>query len=285
MSESVAVLGMGLMGAGMARNLLRAGLEVRVWNRDPAKSRPLADDGARVASSAAEAVAGADVVLTMLFDAEATVEVMSAALPSARAGVVWAQCATVGVDGAARLAALAAEHGAVLVDAPVLGTRKPAEDGTLTVLAAGPESARAAVEPVFAAVASRVVWAGERADDGQRLKLVANSWVLSVTGATAQAVALARGLGVEPQLFLDSVAGSAVDTPYAHLKGRAMITGDFTPSFGIDGAVKDSALILEALAAGGTDGRLMAALHGLFADAAEVDGAADMAAVVRAYRT
>src|SRR5690348_10572867 len=129
MVKAVAVLGTGFMGAGMARSLLRAGLDVAVWNRDASKTVPLASAGARVAASAAEAVAGADAVLTMLFDAEATAEVAATMLPSARKDVVWVQCATVGLDGARRLASLAAEQGAVLIDAPVLGTRKPAEEG------------------------------------------------------------------------------------------------------------------------------------------------------------
>ena len=286
MARTVAVLGIGLMGAGMARSLLRAGLDVVVWNRDTAKTVALATDGARVASSAVEAVAGANVVLTMLFDADATAEVASAVLPSMREGAVWAQCATVGLDGARRLASLAAEHGVALVDAPVLGTRKPAEDGTLVVLASGPESVREAVEPVFASIGSRTLWVGTRADDGQRLKLVANAWVLSITAATAQSVALARGLGIPPELFLDAIKGGAVDTPYAHIKGKAMISGDFAPSFDVRGAVKDSALVLGALEEAGADQRLMAALHGLFRDGADLAGdeQEDMAAVLRAYR-
>jgi len=111
MAKTVAVLGIGLMGAGMARSLLRAGLDVMVWNRDTAKAMALASDGARVASGAVEAVAVADVVLTMLFDADATAEVASTMLASVREGAVWVQCATVGLDGARRLASLAAKHG------------------------------------------------------------------------------------------------------------------------------------------------------------------------------
>jgi 3-hydroxyisobutyrate dehydrogenase len=285
-AKTVAVLGIGLMGAGMARSLLRAGLDVVVWNRDAAKSKPLASDGARVASDAAEAVVDADVMLTMLFDADATAEVASAVLPSVRKDAVWAQCATVGLDGARRLASLAAEHGVLLVDAPVLGTRKPAEDGALVVLASGPAWAREAVEPVFSAIGSRTIWTGTRPDDGQRLKLVANAWILSITAATAQSVALASGLGIPPGSFLDAISGGAVDAPYAHIKGKAMISGDFTPSFEVRGAVKDSGLVLGALEEAGVDQRLMAVLHGLFRDGAGLAGDTrqDMAAVVRAYR-
>jgi 3-hydroxyisobutyrate dehydrogenase len=122
---SVCVLGTGLMGAGMARNLARAGHAVTVWNRDAEKARPLAADGITVAEKAAEAVRGASVVLTMLFDAESVIAVMNDALDSVAEGAVWVQTSTVGVDGTAALAELAREHGVEFVDAPVLGTRQP----------------------------------------------------------------------------------------------------------------------------------------------------------------
>ncbi|MEU5692451.1 NAD(P)-dependent oxidoreductase [Actinosynnema sp. NPDC020468] len=279
----VAVLGTGLMGAGMARSLLRAGVDVAVWNRSRAKARPLAESGATVVDRAVDAVVGADVVVTMLFDAASTEEVAAEVLPAVTG--VWAQCATVGVEGAERLAAAAREHGVRMVDAPVLGTRKPAEDGTLVLLAGGDPALGDAVAPVFDAIGSRTVWVGERPGDGQRLKLVANSWVLSITAATAQAIALAKGLGVPPESFLDAIRGGAVDSAYAHLKGKAMIDGDFATSFGVDGAVKDSGLILDAVRAVGADDRLIAALHGQFRDAAAIAGEDDMAAVIRVHGT
>ncbi|WP_433273602.1 NAD(P)-dependent oxidoreductase [Actinosynnema sp. CS-041913] len=281
MTKTVAVLGTGMMGAGMARSLLRAGLAVTVWNRSAEKARPLADDGAVVAEDPAEAVANADVVLTVLFDADSTAEVMRDL--ELADGAVWVQSGTVGLDGTARLAELAG--GTAFVDAPVLGTRKPAEEGKLTVLAAGPLALRDRVASVFDAIGARTVWAGERPGDGQRLKLAANSWVLSITAATAQAVALTRGLGLEPAAFLDAIAGGAVDSGYAQLKGRAMIAEDFTPSFGVDGAVKDADLILAAMREAGTDDRLMRALHEQYRVAADHGGTADMAAVVRAFGT
>ncbi|MBW4717926.1 NAD(P)-dependent oxidoreductase [Saccharothrix obliqua] len=279
MAKTVAVLGTGMMGAGMARSLLRAGLSVAVWNRSADKARPLADDGARVAEDPADAVAGADVVLTVLFDADSTAEVVRGL--DLGEDVVWVQSGTVGLEGARRLAGLAGEAG--YVDAPVLGTRKPAEEGALTVLAAGPLALRDRVAEVFDAIGSRTVWAGERPGDGQRLKLAANSWVLSITAATAQAVALTRGLGLEPGAFLDAIAGGAVDSGYAQVKGRAMIADDFTPSFALDGAVKDADLVLAAMREAGTDDRLMRALHEQYRVAADHNGGDDMAAVVRAF--
>ena len=284
MTKTVTVLGTGIMGAGMARSLLRAGLDVTVWNRSAEKARPLEHDGARVADDVASAVSGADVVLTMLFDADAVTTVMEQALPAVGQSALWVQTSTVGLEGTARLAELAERHGIGYVDAPVLGTRKPAEEGALIVLAAGPQQLREAAAPVFDAIGSRVVWVGERPGDGHRLKLVANSWVLSVVAATAQAVGMARDLGIDRQLFLDVISGGPLDCAYTQLKGRAMIAGDFPPAFPLAGAAKDTALIAEAMRAAGTDDRLMAVLHQQFQAAADAGhDAEDMAAVIHAF--
>jgi 3-hydroxyisobutyrate dehydrogenase len=282
---SVCVLGTGLMGAGMARNLARAGHAVTAWNRDAEKARPLAADGITVAEKAAEAVRGATVVLTMLFDAESVIAVMNDALESVAEGAVWVQTSTVGVDGTAALAELAREHGVEFVDAPVLGTRQPAEDGKLTVLAAGPQDVRDTVAPVFDAIGARTIWVGEEPGAAQRLKLVCNAWVLSVVAGTAQSIALASDLGLDPQLFLDVIGGGALDSPYMQLKGRAMMAADYLPAFALGGALKDAGLIADALRGAGTDARLMTVLHALFADAAEAGHAQkDMAAVVEVIR-
>ena len=282
----VAVLGTGLMGAGMARSLLRSGLDVSVWNRSSGRAAPLAADGAHVAGTAAGAVSGVDAVVTMLWDGASVAEVMSEALPAAPDGILWAQTSTVSLhDAADRLAALARGYGARYVDAPVLGTRQPAEDGKLIVLAAAPEQVRNPIRPLFDAIAARIVWVSERPGDGTRLKLVANSWVGTIVAATAQAIALAQGLGLDPQAFLDTVQGGALDVPYLHVKGQAMIAGRFPPSFTVNGAVKDTGLIAAAMREAGTDAALMEAVARQFRKAADRGyGEEDMAAVYRAFR-
>lgn len=247
-NTSVAVLGTGIMGAAMARNLARAGLDVRVWNRTRAKAEPLAADGAHVAGSPAEAVHGADIVLTMLHDGPAALEALRAAGPELRPGTVWAQSTTAGVEALGALADFAREHGLVFVDAPVLGTKQPAEAGRLVVLAAGPGAARTALAPVFEAIGSRTVWVGENGEEGAatRLKLVINSWVLTVTHGAAEALALAKGLGVAPQEFLDAVEGGPLDMGYLRAKTQALLSGDLAPSFATHTAEKDARLIVEA---------------------------------------
>ena len=285
MMTTVAVLGTGIMGAGMARNLAKAGMAVRVWNRSRERAEPLAAAGAVIAASPAEAVAGADVVVTMLFDEAAVLAVMDEALPAMSAGAVWVQSGTLGVEATEQLAARAAEAGIGFVDAPVMGTKQPAEEGKLTVLAAAPPEVRPAVVPVFDAVAARTVWVGERPGDGHRLKLVANSWVVSVVAAAAQSIDLASRLGLDPQLFLDTIAGGASDCTYAQVKGRAMIAGEYPASFPLEGAAKDTRLILEAMAEAGARPDLMQTLAGVYSDALEAGhGADDLASVVAAFR-
>ncbi|WP_433800805.1 NAD(P)-dependent oxidoreductase [Actinomycetospora sp. CA-084318] len=284
--SSVAVLGTGIMGAGMARSLLREGHEVTVWNRSTEKAKPLADDGATVAGSAAEAVAGADVVVTMLFDIEPVLAVMADAAGSMRDDAVWMQASTVGIDGTRRVEAFAAEHGIDVLDAPVLGTKAPAENGKLVILASGPSALREKVTPAFDAMGARTQWVSETLGDGSRLKLAVNAWIGVMVNGIAQSIALARGLGLDPQQFLEAVEGQAVDAPYVQLKGKAMITGDYTPSFELDGVIKDTGLIRDALAEAGTATTLADAVADrLAAASAQGHGAEDMAAVVYGYGT
>ncbi|UBU10606.1 NAD(P)-dependent oxidoreductase [Nonomuraea gerenzanensis] len=242
---SVAVLGTGLMGLPMGRNLARAGMRVRAWNRTRDKALPLEADGAVVAHSPVEAVEGADVILTMLSDGDAVREAVTAAAPGLRDGQVWAQMSTVGVPAAEHLASLAAEHGLTYVDAPVQGTRQPAEQGKLVILASGPASAREVLEPVFGALGQRTLWLGD-AGAGTRLKMATVSYGISLTAVVAEALSLARGLGLDPDLVRQVITGGPMDNAYFQAKSAAILSGDFTPSFTVRNAEKDTRLIREA---------------------------------------
>ena len=246
---SIAVLGTGVMGAPMARNLARAGLDVRAYNRTRARAEPLAADGVTVHDEAAEAVRGADVVLTMLADGDAVGAVMAdeGVLDAMADDAVWIQASTVGVRAADELAELAAGRGVAYVDAPVSGTKQPAEEGKLTVLASGPQDVRERLAPVFDAVAARVVWLGE-AGAGSRMKMVVNTWLLALVEGLAESVALAEALGLDPMDFIGAIEGGPVFAPYAKLKGTAMVQEAFEPSFALALAAKDARLA--ALAAG-----------------------------------
>ena len=246
--EQVAVLGAGgTMGFPIAGNLARAGFAVRAWNRSVEKAQPLTEDGATVAQSPSEAVNGAQAIVTMLADADAVLEAVSGddrALARAE-GALWIQMSTIGIEGTERCAGLAQETGVRFVDAPVLGTKKPAEDGELVVLGSGPEDAREPLAPVFDAIGKKTMWLGE-AGAGTRLKLVTNAWILTVVEGSAETIALAEGIGVDPADFLEAIAGGPLDLPYLQMKGKAMIERDFEPSFRLALAAKDARLVRQA---------------------------------------
>src|SRR2546429_2942046 len=153
MATSVAVLGTGIMGAPMARNLAKAGFEVRAWNRSRAKAQPLAADGITVVDRPAEAVADADVVLTMLADGAATEQVMGEVVT--KPGAVWLQMGTVGVEWTRHLMAYTE---LAFVDAPVAGSDVPAREGQLVILASGPDEVRDRAQPLFDALGRTTLW-------------------------------------------------------------------------------------------------------------------------------
>jgi 3-hydroxyisobutyrate dehydrogenase len=251
----VAVLGTGIMGAAIARTLLRAGLRVTVWNRTRGKAEPLRREGAEVADKPDEAAAGADVVLTMLTDWDAVESAMTGpggALARMRDGAMWLQMSTVGLAGVERARELAESEGVTLVDAPVLGTKEPAERGELIVLASGPNEALDACEPIFAAVGEKTIRLGEPGR-GSAFKLLLNTWLIGLVESLAETLALARVFGFEPEQFLDTISGGPLDVSYAQLKGKAMAGEEFPPSFPLRLARKDAVLVLEAAEARGLD--------------------------------
>ncbi len=281
---NVAVIGIGTMGAGIARSLLRAGIEVTVWNRHTEKARPLEEDGATVAETSADAVQDADVVITILFDEDAVSAIADEFLPAMKSGAVWMQAATVGPAGMRRLAALAAPAGVIVVDTPMVGTKKPAEEGKLVVLASGDSDILDRLDPVFDAIGGKTVIVGDEVGKASALKLACNAWVASLTAATAQSIAICQSLGVDPALFLAAIDGGPTNAPYAQLKGGMMLEFDFTPSFGVDGLVKDLGLMIESVQPVGMPTRLLGALHELFVATAESGHESDdIAAVINAF--
>lgn len=276
---SVALVGAGgTMGMGMARNLAAAGISVRAWNRSPEKLADVAAlDGLSACEQVGEAVAGADAVLTMLSDADAVLEVMDDGAAGAAKGAVWLQMSTIGVAGIERCAALARRDDLTLVDAPVLGTKQPAEEGELVVLAAAPDKVRATVAPVFDAVGKRTIWVGETGA-ATRLKVAINSWIVAVVEGTAETVALAEGLGVDPQLLFDAFADGPLDLPYMRMKASAMLKREFAPSFRLALAAKDAALAVDGAREAGLDLPMLEAIAARMAAAAEEYGDEDLAA-------
>jgi 3-hydroxyisobutyrate dehydrogenase len=284
-NATVAVLGTGIMGAAMARNLLWVGMEVRAWNRTREKAEPLAEDGAKVTDTPAEAAEGADFLITMLSDAGAVEEAVGGnVLPALAEDGVWLQMSTVGTGWSDRLEKLAAERGVAYVDAPVLGTKQPAEQGALIVLASGPEEVRERSQPVFDAVGSKTLWLGP-AGAGSRLKLVVNNWIVGLIGVLAETTALAEATGVDPARFLEVIEGGPLGLPYAQIKGKMMIEEEFPTSFSLRLARKDAALVLEAAEKEGLRLAVAEAVSARFDEALDAGhGEEDMAAVYYAAR-
>jgi 3-hydroxyisobutyrate dehydrogenase len=233
------------MGGPMASNIAAAGIETRVWNRTREKAEDVS--GATLADTPADAVDGADIVLTMLADGAAVESVMTegGALEAMRDDAVWLQSSTVGIAATERLAQLAEDRGVAFVDAPVLGTKTPAEQGALTVLASGPDRALDDCAPVFDAIGAKTVRLGE-AGAGTRLKLVINNWLLLLLGDLAETVAFAERIDVDPRSFLEAIDGGAVGSPYAQMKGAMMVERDFPTAFPLKLALKDLELVLDA---------------------------------------
>jgi 3-hydroxyisobutyrate dehydrogenase len=282
---TVAVLGTGIMGAAMARNLLSAGMQVRAWNRSREKAEPLEKEGAEVADNPEDAARGAAFILTMLPDADVVERAVGKDVLSALTeDGVWLQMSTVGEGGNERLAGLAADSGVAYVDAPVLGTKQPAEQGQLIVLASGPEEVRERSEKVISAVGSKTVWLGE-AGEGSRLKLVINNWIVGLLGVLAETVAFAEATGVDPAKFLETIEGGPLGLPYAQIKGTMMVEEDFPTSFSARLARKDAGLVLDAAEAHDLRMRIAEAVVACFDETIQAGhGEEAMAAVYRAAR-
>ena len=260
---AVAVIGAGIMGSAMARNLAAAGLTTRVWDRSASATGPLADAGVVVAASAPDAVRDAGVVITMLPTADAVESVIfDGQVAEAFAdGCVWAQMGTIGVEATLRIRdQLAAQRpGVMFVDAPVSGSKGPAEQGQLLILASGPKAAAGALGPVFDVIGRKTVWLGE-AGRGSQMKLVVNAYLSILIEGVAETMELADRLGIGHQQLADVIEGGPLDAPLADAKFHKMDRGDFAAEFPLEWALKDVDLVIDA--AGGQALPLLAALSG-----------------------
>jgi 3-hydroxyisobutyrate dehydrogenase len=245
----VALLGAGTMGAGMAQRMLDLGFPVNVWNRTPGPALALARQGATVRAKPTEAVAAAEVVVTMLSNVDAVASVMlrGGALDALQPDATWAQMGTIGVEATERLSTEVARRrpDVVFVDAPVSGSREPARNGRLLILASGPDRPHDAVDAVFAALGQRTIWLGP-AGSASRLKLVLNAWLAFEIEAAAEASALAERLGVPYGVLADAVIGGPLASATALGKLAKMERGDYSADFSLEWALKDLDLALAA---------------------------------------
>jgi 3-hydroxyisobutyrate dehydrogenase len=247
----VAVLGLGTMGAAMAQTAHRGGIPLVVWNRTPPATNAFSELGVEVAPTVADAVAGADVIITMVTNAAAVraIAVEQGLLEALRPGAVWAQMSTIGVEGTEQASALVQDRrpDAVFVDAPVSGSKVPAEKGTLLIFASGPEEAQPLVQPVFDVIGQRTLWLGP-AGNGSRMKLVNNVLLAFTAEGVANALALAHRLGLDTASVVGAFDGGPLISAWESGKFRRIADGNYSAEFALALALKDVHL---ALADGG----------------------------------
>ncbi|MDX6610616.1 MAG: 3-hydroxyisobutyrate dehydrogenase [Solirubrobacterales bacterium] len=274
----VGLLGVGLMGSAMAHRLLDQGIEVVAWDRNPEQVTAVEERGAKRGDEPAEVVRGADVVITMLPTAPIVLDVVEPLLKAWPEETIWLQMSSVGASEADQLVEVARAHDVTLVDAPVSGSTHPAEEGELTILASGPDSARAPVEPVFEALGSRVLWVGE-AGMGSRLKMAANHWMIAMTAALAESMHLCEAMGLDQQKFVELLDGGPLGSAYGLLKLGEMRAHDYPVGFPVRLALKDLELVREVEQSSKAPMPLLDATYERFLAANEDHPDEDLAAV------
>jgi 3-hydroxyisobutyrate dehydrogenase len=277
----VGLLGVGLMGSAMAHRLLEQGFAVSAWDRTPRHAEALAEKGARPVSRPEEVVGEAGVVITMLRDVDAVLEVVEPLLPGWPRGAIWLQMSSVGVAEADRLVALARASGVLMVDAPVSGSTGPAEHGELTILASGPEETRTRVEGVLGALGSRTLWVGE-AGAGSRVKVVVNHWMIAATAVLAESVRLSEATGIDAGQLARVLEGGPLGMPYALAKLAEMREHRYPAGFPIRLALKDLRLAREAAQAAGLEAPMLDAALARYSRVAETRADDDLGAVYEA---
>ncbi len=243
----LAVLGLGTMGTAMAGTAHRSGIPLVVWDRRPGAAADFLAQGVQVAPSVAEAAAGADVVITMVTNADAVraLATEQGLLDALRPGAVWAQMSTIGLEGTEQVAAMAERQrpDTYFVDAPVSGSKVPAEQGKLLIFASGPDDARPRVAPVFDAIGQRTLWLGP-AGLGSRMKLVNNVLLAFTAEGVANSFALAHRLGLEAASVIEAFDGGPLVSAWESGKFRRIAQGDYSEEFALALALKDVQLAL-----------------------------------------
>ena len=282
----IGFVGLGAMGAPMARNLLAKGFAVRGYDTREAAMDELAAAGGERAASAGEAVDGAGTLVLMVVNAAqaATVLFDDGALERLPAGGCVVLMATCPPGAAAELAARVEASGRHLVDAPVSGGVVGARGGTLTIMAACPKSVFEQVRPVLAAMGDKVFHVGERPGQGATVKTV-NQLLCGVhIAVAAEAFALAEKIGVEREVILEIMSGSAASSWMLKDRGPRMLEAEPAVASAVDIFVKDLGIVLEAGREAKAALPLAAVAHQLFlATSGRGDGAADDSQVIRTY--
>ncbi|MBI1340797.1 NAD-binding protein [bacterium] len=282
----IAILGLGAMGARMAANLLEAGHELAVWNRSPGRDAALVERGARRARSPKEAATGAEFVIAMLRDDDASREVWTDQAHGALAGTnheaIAIESSTLSVGWSRALAARCAEAGIAFLDAPVAGSRPQAEAKALIHLVGGERETVERARPVLAAMGAALIHAGP-AGSGAVLKLAVNMLFGVQVACVAEMLALMRRGGLAPEEAFTRLSATPVCSLAAKAAGEAILAGNFAPQFPVELVEKDFGYAVEAL--GGADAApVAAAVRQVFSRAMEEDlGDQNLTAIAQLY--
>lgn len=282
----VGFIGLGIMGDPMCRNLIAAGHDVTVHNRSREKMAPLVAAGAKGAASVADLVGRCEVVITMLADPAAVREVAAGQdgiLFALAPGKTYIDMSTVSPESSREIAAMAKRTGADFLEAPVLGSRKPAEEKALVILAGGDAAVAKRMEPLLLAMGSRVVYMGD-VGAAAHMKLIINQMMGTILCVFAEAALTGMAAGLPADRILDVVQSSVVACPAVQIKGKDMLGNRaFAVQFPLKHAHKDLRLAVMAGDAAGVPTPVTAAAHQLFSIARERGfGDHDISAVLRA---
>jgi 3-hydroxyisobutyrate dehydrogenase len=283
----IALLGLGLMGSGMAGRLLDAGYPLTIWNRTPDKTKAFVDRGAKVAKSPRQAVAGATLVISMLADVVVCRDVWlgrGEALLGAAPGAILVESSTVTVEWIHELDRAAKEHGCELVDAPVTGSKPQAMAGQLLFLAGGSPAAVEAITPALKAMGRDVVHVGP-VGSGARLKLINNFLSGSQVAALAEALSLIERSGLDTQKSLGVLTEGAPGSPLVKLLSGRMVARQYEPNFLLRLMAKDLRYAVAEAELQALDLDMGRAALRVFEHAiAAGQGEEDMSAVVEQFR-
>jgi 3-hydroxyisobutyrate dehydrogenase-like beta-hydroxyacid dehydrogenase len=286
-NRKVAVLGLGIMGSGMARQLLAAGFDVAVWNRSREKAEALGETGARIAATPADAAADADIVVAMLADDGVSRTIWTGeqgALPAMKPGAVAVESSTLTGDWVFELAREAAARGVSFIEAPVTGSRDQAAQGQLRFLVGGEADALSAARPALEAMGGAIVHLGP-VGSAATVKL-ANNFLCGVQAASlAEAIALFEKHGLDVEQAMSILFDGAPASPMVKGVGRRMLDRDYAPHFLVPLMAKDLAYAAQALADVGITSAIAQAARKRFVEAeAAGEGQRDIAAIVEPLR-
>lgn len=281
----IGFLGLGVMGQPMALNLVRAGTPLVVWNRSPARCEPLVAEGAAAASSAAEVFARADPVIVMLADDAALDAVLDRGTPrfaALVAGHTVVQMGTTSADHSRLLGADISAVGGRYVEAPVSGSRKPAEAGELVAMLAGDEPAVAAVGPLLEPMCRQRVFCGA-VPDGMLMKLAVNLYLITMVTGLAEAFHFAERHDLDLDRFAEVLDGGPMASAVSRAKLGKLLAGDFEVQASISNVLYNNRLIAAQARVGRVASPLLDVCHALFAETERLGfGTQDMAAVRQA---